>query len=328
MRRSPRVYASVSARVCVGLRACVTHVKSLPIFQVTTMHHMEVLKMDFRIFKSSLLPLVLLWFICDTVAGFVVTAPPDPVVAVFGGDVVLDCQLVPAKPPQEMEIRWIYMPLTYSAPVHLYKDGQEDLTLQPLGYRGRTELFLDNVAQGNLSLKLKSVQVSDRGQYKCFVASAAKHDEIIVTLNVSGTGRSPWIEMDSYTSNGVRLGCRSDHWFPEPPILWVNGKGEKVAAQPEIRYQSDLQGLISVHSIIEIPKDSGNEYTCVINNNLLKETKEARIQIADAFFPRASGWMVAFWILFFLMLGAVCFALVLFRKLHNNIQGKNFRLQH
>ncbi|XP_038672926.1 butyrophilin subfamily 2 member A1-like [Scyliorhinus canicula] len=187
----------------------------------------------------------------DTVADFVVTAPPDEVVAAVGSDVVLGCQLVPAKPLQEMEIQ------------------------------GGTQLFLDNVVQGNLSLRLKSVRVSDRGQYKCFVASAAKHSEIIVTLNVSGTGRRPWIEMDGYTSNGIRLGCRSDHWFPEPPVLWVNGKGEKVTAQPETSYKSDPQGLITVHSTIELPKDSRNEYTCVINNKLLKETEEAHIQIAE-----------------------------------------------
>ncbi|XP_078422643.1 butyrophilin subfamily 2 member A1-like [Cetorhinus maximus] len=280
-----------------------------------------MLMLDIRLSKISFLLQIILWTFHDTAAEFVVTAPPDPVVGVVGGNVILDCQLVPARAPENMEVRWIYMALSYSSPVIMFKDGAEDLTSQAAGYRGRTELFLNEIAHGNLSLKLKAVKVSDKGQYKCYVASGIKQDEIKVALTVSGTGRQPWIEMEGYATNGVRLACRSEGWFPNPPVQWVDGNGENVTAQPDTRYRLDAEGLMTVDSIIEVPKHSRNKYTCVINNQILKETQEAHIQIADTFFPSTSGWLVAFWILFILIAAAVCFAVWRDRKLQQKTRA-------
>ncbi|XP_067865488.1 butyrophilin subfamily 3 member A1-like [Heterodontus francisci] len=265
--------------------------------------------------------LILICIFYDAAAEFVVTAQADPVVAVVGGDVVLECQLVPAKAPESMEVRWINVALQYTSPVHLYKEGADDLTLQASAYKGRTELFLDQLSKGNVSLKIRDVRVSDRGLYKCFVASNAKHNEVKITLDVTGTGHQPRIEMEGYAGSGVRLGCSSAGWFPQPPVQWLQGNGENVMAQQEPTYQPDARGLYTVHSIIDIHSRSNNDYTCVINNKVLKETREAHIQIADPFFPRASGWMVAFWILVLLLLGAVCIMLWVYQKLQKQIKA-------
>ncbi|XP_060706870.1 butyrophilin subfamily 1 member A1-like [Hemiscyllium ocellatum] len=268
---------------------------------------------------------ILVWIFhvvtAEAVTDFAVTGPPNPIIGVVKGNVVLHCQLVPAKAPQNMEVRWINIVNGYNSPVHMYKEGADDLTFQPLAYRGRTELFLNEVAQGNLSLRLKDVQVSDRGLYKCFVASDEKHHEVKLTLNVAGTGRQPRIEMEGQMGDGIRLGCRSEGWYPHPSILWVDGDGVNMTAQQQITYQPDPQGLFTVSSSIAIPKQSPNKYRCVINNVILKETQEAHIQIADSFFPNVSGWLIAFWILFALIVAAVALAVWYHRKLQNKIQG-------
>ncbi|GCC38320.1 hypothetical protein chiPu_0016834 [Chiloscyllium punctatum] len=268
---------------------------------------------------------ILVWIFhvvtAEAVTDFAVTGPPNPIMGVVKGNVVLDCQLVPAKAPQNMEVRWINVVNGYNSPVHMYKEGADDLTFQPSAYRGRTELFLNEVAQGNLSLRLKDVQVSDGGEYKCFVASDEKHHEVKLTLNVAGTGRQPRIEMEGQTGDGISLGCRSEGWYPQPPVLWVDGDGVNVTAQQQTTYQPDPQGLFTVSSSIGIPKHSPNKYTCVINNVILKETQEAHIQIADSFFPNVSRWPIVFWILFLLIVAAVTLAVWYHRKLQNKIQG-------
>ncbi|XP_059495361.1 butyrophilin subfamily 2 member A2-like [Stegostoma tigrinum] len=265
----------------------------------------------------------LIWIshVAITAADLEVTGPLVPILGVVGDSVVLDCLLVMKKPLENMEVRWINTAYGYSSPVHTYRAGEDDLTLQPLVYRGRTELFLDKVAQGNLSLWLKDVRVSDRGQYKCFVTSAIKHNEFKLTLDVTGTGRQPTIEMEGQTGDGIRLGCRSKGWYPEPPVLWSDGDGENVAAQQQTTYQPDTQELLTVSSFIEIPKQSTNKYTCVISNKILEEKQEAHIQIADSFFPYVSQWLIAFWILFALVIAAVALAVWYLRKLQNEIQG-------
>lgn len=274
--------------------------------------------LDIRISKIFLL-LQTLWIFHDAAANFVVTAPPEPVMVAVGRDVVLDCQLVPAKDLDKMEIRWIGQS-GYATPVHMYKNGMEDLTHQPPEYRDRTELFLNQIGKGNLSLRLRNVRVSDKGIYKCFVAFATKHDEVKVNLNVAGVGQQPWIGMESYTSSGVRLGCRSERWFPQPPVRWVNREGQDVTAQPQTEYTVDPDGLVVVQSFIEVTQQSRNEYTCLMDNEDLKETLEAHIQIADAFFPHPSDWLIAFWILFFLVAVACGLVVWFYRKLLSKIQ--------
>ncbi|XP_048376146.1 butyrophilin subfamily 2 member A2-like isoform X2 [Stegostoma tigrinum] len=231
-----------------------------------------------------------------TAANLQVTGPFDPIVGLVGGDVVLDCVLVTAATPENMEVRWINMEYGYNLPVHVYKNRTDDLTFQPSAYRGRTEMFFNEMAQGNLSLRLKDVRVSDRGQYKCFVASNDKHNNIKVTLDVTGTGPQPWIKMEVYVHNGITLGCMSEGWYPQPPILWLNGDGENVTAQQQITYQPDAQELLTVSSFIKISKQSTNKYTCIINNVMLKERQEAHIQITDAFFQECK-LTSPFWII-------------------------------
>ncbi|XP_072406203.1 butyrophilin subfamily 1 member A1-like [Chiloscyllium punctatum] len=93
-------------------------------------------------------------------------------------------------------------------------------------------------------------------------------------------GQQPWIVMEGQMGTSIRLDCRSEGWYPEPPILWVNGDGVNMMAQQETTYQPDDQGLFIVSSSIEISKHSLNKYTCLINNVILKESREAHIQIA------------------------------------------------
>lgn len=53
--------------------------------------------------------------------------------------------------------------------VHVRRSGQELLDDQHPSYRGRTSLFNNKLQDGDISLKLSKVKLSDRGTYRCFV---------------------------------------------------------------------------------------------------------------------------------------------------------------
>ncbi|KFO94185.1 hypothetical protein N320_01710, partial [Buceros rhinoceros silvestris] len=53
-------------------------------------------------------------------------------------------------------------------------------------YEGRTSFFTSQVRRGNLSLKLRNIQVSDKGKYTCRVAYADWYRETYVELDVTG----------------------------------------------------------------------------------------------------------------------------------------------
>ncbi|XP_072889953.1 butyrophilin subfamily 3 member A3-like [Hemitrygon akajei] len=250
---------------------------------------------------------------------FVVTAPAKPILAIVGRDAVLDCQLVPGKFLPDMELRWINVDLSYTSPVHMYKGGMDELAVQALAYQGRTQLFHDLIDRGNLSLKLMNVQVSDQGQYKCFVATKVSQNEIKMSLSVAATGIHPQIEMQGYTGNGIRVGCSSKGWFPEPQIQWKDGNGANVMVTPKTTLQADPQGLYSIESTIEVSRGNRNTYSCQVVNKALNEFAQASILISDSFFPQTSAWQIVFWVLVLFVLAGLGLVYLLYRKMRQRI---------
>ncbi|KAL0970542.1 hypothetical protein UPYG_G00243530 [Umbra pygmaea] len=89
-----------------------------------------------------------------------------PVGAVIGNDVILPCYLKPI--PDNIIVEWTRSDQT-SGKVHLFKDGQDSDGDQLPDYRGRTSLFNDQLINGNVSLKLSKVTLSDAADYKCSI---------------------------------------------------------------------------------------------------------------------------------------------------------------
>ncbi|XP_056609720.1 myelin-oligodendrocyte glycoprotein-like [Triplophysa dalaica] len=112
-----------------------------------------------------------------------VIGPSAPVMTVSGEDVILPCSIKPNFSAVNMRVQWIRLDLKDSI-VHLYKDHKDINTDQLQSYRGRTQVFKEELEKGNTSLKLSRVQISDEGLYKCFIQSESWSDDITVDLRV------------------------------------------------------------------------------------------------------------------------------------------------
>ncbi|XP_067865445.1 butyrophilin subfamily 1 member A1-like [Heterodontus francisci] len=255
--------------------------------------------------------LILLLQASVTSGKFIVTTPREPIVATVGSDVVLDCQLIPAEPPEAMEVRWFRS--DWSSAVHLYSKGKDQPDSQISNYFGRTELFHGLFANGNVSLLLKKVTVKDDGIYTCFVVSKALDAEGKVELKVGKVGLEPVMKMSGYQGNGIKLTCVSDDWYPEPHIEWQSGKTEMLTGTLE-KSTPDSRGLFKAESSLDVPNDSVNRYRCIIINTRLKRQLETNLQISGDFFPTVSGWLVAFWMIFVVLLGGIGVALFFYWK--------------
>uniref|UniRef100_A0A3P9AQZ0 Ig-like domain-containing protein n=1 Tax=Maylandia zebra TaxID=106582 RepID=A0A3P9AQZ0_9CICH len=53
--------------------------------------------------------------------------------------------------------------------VHLYRDRKEVPDMKMASYFRRTELFMDDMKHGNISLKILNVSEEDNGRYRCFI---------------------------------------------------------------------------------------------------------------------------------------------------------------
>ncbi|XP_051781990.1 butyrophilin subfamily 2 member A2-like [Erpetoichthys calabaricus] len=149
---------------------------------------------------------------------FQVVAPSSAVLVFLGEDVTLPASLSPVISAQRFEVRWFRD--DFDSPVLLYQTLQIRPERQMQAYKGRTALFLKELQNGNVSLRLQDVRVSDGGLYKCFVDSGPWNEEVHITLKVEVLGGQPSISINSTEYQQTRLECKADKWGATPDVTW------------------------------------------------------------------------------------------------------------
>ncbi|XP_072891530.1 butyrophilin subfamily 1 member A1-like [Hemitrygon akajei] len=217
---------------------------------------------------------------------FILLVPNEPFVAIAGEDVVLECDLYPPISTSNMAVQWLKSGL--SSPIHVYRYGQDDPLAQHQDYRGRTELFKDEITNGNISLRIKNVRRDDEGQYICLVEDRTDFKQSAVELRVLGSGSKPRIQMTGYRGVGIQLVCKSSGWYPEPEIQWIGGDGNALT-EAETKYHRD-SGLVNAESSVGVTRQSSGKLKCIIRSERLKIEHTAIITISDNLFPAVVQW--------------------------------------
>ncbi|XP_035531003.1 uncharacterized protein LOC118337950 [Morone saxatilis] len=159
-----------------------------------------------------------------------VIGPPRPLVAFIGYDIILPCHLQPAVDAATTTVEWSRPDLKPRF-VHVWRSGQELLDDQHPSYKGRTSLFIENLKQGNISLKLSRVKLSDEGTYKCFIPMlnidstvelvfAAPNEEAIfieISCEVGGSLGSA-AQSHSVTLHHWKMHYLKDGWLSKPRL--------------------------------------------------------------------------------------------------------------
>ncbi|XP_074480677.1 butyrophilin subfamily 3 member A2-like [Sebastes fasciatus] len=183
----------------------------------------------------------------------------QPIVATLGDDITLPCHLVPAEDATDLTLEWTRPDLNPRF-VHVWRSGQELVSKKHKSYEGRTSLFLDELKSGNISLKLSKVKIADQGRYRCFIPGLDRQSFVELVV---GAVSSPVITLAGINkaSSGVMLDCRSEGWYPEPEVLWLDGEGNLLSAGPPetVRGPDDLY---TVSSRVTVEKRHSNSFTC------------------------------------------------------------------
>ncbi|XP_035530807.1 butyrophilin subfamily 2 member A2-like [Morone saxatilis] len=74
------------------------------------------------------------------------------------------------------------------------------------------------------------------------------------------------------------LDCRSEGWYPEPEVVWLDGEGNLLSAGPTetVRGPDDLY---TVSSRVTVEKRHSNNFTCRVQQKDINQTRETHIQI-------------------------------------------------
>ncbi|NWH55601.1 BT3A2 protein, partial [Fregata magnificens] len=233
--------------------------------------------------------------------------PPDkPVIGVIGKGVILPCQLKVKIIPERLSVQWIFTGNSKNIDVTIY-DGKN--TYNPVqedkSYQGRTNFFQSEFNKGNLSLHLKNVMLSDKGKYTCSVFFENWYDEVVVDLDVAAKGDESSVFLDGHVGQGISLTCKSQGWFPEPKVVWLNSKGETRREEVTTQSTKTSSGVFDVVSSMNLEPGSDKEVSCRVVNNLLNAMCESRVLISDVFFPSTSPWMMAFLVILFLNIAVI-----------------------
>ncbi|KAI5629826.1 sacsin [Silurus asotus] len=119
-----------------------------------------------------------------------VVGPAASLVAVAGEDLVLPCFIRPNTSAVDMTVEWFKLDEGFSV-VHFYKDHEDKNENQAESYRRRTSMFKEELPNGNASLKLSALRVSDEGEYKCLIEDKSWSDDIVVHVIVEAVQIDP-----------------------------------------------------------------------------------------------------------------------------------------
>ncbi|XP_052561142.1 butyrophilin subfamily 3 member A2-like isoform X1 [Tympanuchus pallidicinctus] len=235
--------------------------------------------------------------------------PYDPVLGVVGMGVTLPCQLEAKTISEGVLVQWTVIgnPVNYEVTTYDGRNAQNPVK-ENKAYLGRTNFFLSEVTKGNLSLHLKNVMVSDKGKYICSVSLENWYDEVVVDLNVAAQAKHSAVHMDGHVDQGIGVTCKSQGWFPQPEVIWLDSKGqtrkEKVVTQ---RLQTS-SGLFDVVSSMALEPGTDMEVSCRIVNDILNTACESRVLVSEVFFPSTSPWMTAFLVIIFCAVAVIAAA--------------------
>lgn len=93
---------------------------------------------------------------------------PEKVVASAGGSAVLSCNLKIPPNDHVPTVEWSKEGLDPNV-VFLYRDGCETFEMKNQAFEFRTSLFLREVKNGNVSLRISDVRPSDAGTFQCLI---------------------------------------------------------------------------------------------------------------------------------------------------------------
>ncbi|XP_045567746.1 butyrophilin-like protein 2 isoform X2 [Salmo salar] len=211
-----------------------------------------------------------------------VVGPADPVVALAGDDIILPCSLKPNVNAENMVVRWTRLNLK-SEVVHRYSDGRDSNVDQSPSYRNRTSVFNEELKNGNVSLKLTRVTLSDAGSYRCFIPTLTSQvKETTVQLFV-GAVSQPVISIDGTKDWGVVLKCESGGWFPEPEMEWLDSSGTILPADGPPERHRDSEGLYTVRRHVTVNQTDTNRFTCRVQQQEINHMKETEIHVPDIY---------------------------------------------
>uniref|UniRef100_A0AAQ6AN21 Ig-like domain-containing protein n=1 Tax=Amphiprion ocellaris TaxID=80972 RepID=A0AAQ6AN21_AMPOC len=226
----------------------------------------------------------------------VVPLPEQPVVALYGKDVTLNCSFSHASPFNLSDLSVFWQLTDTKRNVHGYWEGHDQLVDQAESFANRTSLFPAQLGMGNVSLLLSRVVVADEGSYTCFV-KVQDYGSAALLLQVAATYSKPVVTLEPESNlrpgDEVALTCVAYGGYPEAGVIWQDGAGRNLTDNITTSVVANEEGLFTLTSILRVVLEPNSTYSCQLINPLLGEEGNAFVTITgqNIAFPPVALWV-------------------------------------
>lgn len=225
-----------------------------------------------------------------------VHVPEQPVVALHGRDVTLDCSFIFTSSFNLSDLTVFWQLTDTKRSVHSYREGRDQLADQAERFANRTSLFPNQLGLGNASLLLSRVVVADEGSYTCFVR-VQDYGSSALFLQVAAPYSKPVVtlkpESNLRPGDEVALTCVAYGGYPEADVIWQDGAGRNLTDNITTSLVANEEGLFSMTSMLTVVLEPNGTYSCRLINPLLGEEGYAFVTITgqNIAFPPVALWV-------------------------------------
>nr|XP_012771744.2 butyrophilin subfamily 2 member A2 [Maylandia zebra] len=201
---------------------------------------------------------------------------PVHVLAFAGGDVILPCSFNISDKEDFPTVEWSKEGLKPNV-VFLYRDGCEAYEMKNPAFEYRTSLIMKKLKDGNISLRISNVQVSDTGKYQCLVfqKNVARKVSTVELFVVAVS--EPRLSVISAEGDAITLHCEAKCWLPEPQVTFLDDNGKNIYGENP-KGQQDARGCFTVTQRVTLQRATSS-ITCRVHLQEFNQTRETKILI-------------------------------------------------
>lgn len=160
--------------------------------------------------------------------------------------------------------------------VFLYRDGCETHEMKNLDFQFRSNLFMNELKYGNISLRVTNVQLSDKGTYICKTLQKP-HQQVVAVELVVGAVSEPKLSAVPAVDGGKTLQCEANCWWPEPEITFHDEQGNNISAETQKSYLNS-RGCFTV---TRRATATTNRVTCRVHQPQINQMRVTDIYMPD-----------------------------------------------
>uniref|UniRef100_A0AAY5KVE7 Ig-like domain-containing protein n=1 Tax=Esox lucius TaxID=8010 RepID=A0AAY5KVE7_ESOLU len=235
---------------------------------------------------------------------FVVFSGSQSQSAPLGGVALLDCgfRQQARTPRQEVGLEWRLQHRGHGRKVLEMRAGQKELETGPEVHVERDGSSVDAsqlLGQGNASLTLASLKVSDQGTYICTVSAGLFQAQQVVQLHVIQPPQVSFSEENLVLRDKLKLSCHCKNYYPlDVQIEWLSlspSDTEPIVLSDQVSLSSHRQhsdGTFSLSSQLTLHSSifpAGTTVTCRVTHTALDTPLSLSLTVEA---PPDSYWMV------------------------------------